>query len=769
MKLSFCAIVKGDAEEAEYLSHLLASIKGHVDEICITITHLPGEKRNYNVAKVAKKYGALISDFEWCEDFSAARNFNFAQATGDWIMWADADDTIEHPEKLRGICLNAPPHIGVIFLNYDYQVDENGIALVKQWRDRLIRNDGSIKWKGRLHETPVDKRRTAKAQNTEVSVTHRSKPDRWGKSSERNLRILLKQFENEKGDPDPRTMFYLASCYREIDADESAAQLYEAYLKLSGWDEERCVAECQLAEIEFDAGRDPEAIQHFLTAIKERPDMPIPYIGLGKVYMNQENYDRAIQWFEMALGKPEPRTSMVLNPLDYTYKPWLLLGECKFRQGHEKDAIACCEKALTYRDDELTRGFLKRYKELQGHKLATEAFTSLASFLELTGEPDKIPKLLEATPKQLQDNPLVLRIRKSFTEPKVWPAKSVVIFTGNAVIGEWGPWSLAEGVGGSEEAIIRLSRRLHEQGYEVTIYASPGDKSGEYDGITWRNYWELDLRDTFDVFVGWRSPWFFDAKINARKKYLWMHDVMPPEEFTPARLDNLDKVILLSQYHRSLFPDIPDNKIFMSANGIDADEFETPKGTKFFRDKHTVIYQSSHVRGLAYLYDIWPDVLKAVPDAKLRVMYGWGSYKAVHKNNPERLEWMEKMKRRAGELEGVEDIGKVGQKQIIQEILSAGVWAYPCPFPEISCITAMKNQAGGAIPVSSNYAALAETVQYGYKMQMDEWNDDTQAEYTALLIEALTDPKQDREAMMAGARQRFSWTNVAKQWIGEFA
>ncbi len=765
--VSFCAIVKGDAEEAEYLGHLLASVKGHVDEICVTITHLPSEKRNYPVEKVAKKYGAKISDFEWIEDFSAARNFNFSQATGDFILWADADDRVVNAEKIRGLCANIPQHISVLFLPYNYQIDENGTVLVKQWRDRIIRNDGSITWKGRLHETPVDKRRTAKVQNTEVWVDHYSKPDRWDKSSERNLRILTAQLDDEKaaGELDPRTLFYLASCYREIRADEAAKNMYEMYLQLSGWDEERCVAECQLAEIAFDADKDPEAIEHYSRAIIEREQLPMPYIGLGKLYMNAENYGKAIHWLEMALAKPEPKTSMVLNPLDYTYRPWLLLGECKFRLGEVDDAIACAKKALSYRDDKLTQGILEGYNKLKGHKLATEAFTSLASFLELTGEPEKVPKLLEATPKQLQDNPLILRIRKSFTDPTVWPAKSVVIFTGNAVVGEWGPWSLAEGIGGSEEAIIRLSRRLSEQGYSVTIYASPGDRAGDYDGITWRNYWELDLRDQFDVFIGWRSPWFFDAKINARKKYLWMHDVMPAEEFTSKRLDNLDKVIVLSKYHRSLFPDIPEDKIFLSANGIDANEFD---GIQVARDPHLVIYQSSHVRGLSHLYDIWPDVLKAVPDARLRVMYGWGSYMAVHKNNPERLNWMEKMKQRAIDLDGVEDIGKASQTQIVEEILSAGVWAYPCPFPEISCITAMKNQAGGAIPVSSDYAALAETVQYGYKMNMDEWNDDTQAEYTALLIEALTNPKQNRGEMMAGARKQFSWTNVAKQWIEEF-
>lgn len=770
MKLSLVMIVK---DEGEYLDACLSSVADHVDEIVIVDTGSTD-----NTKQIAAKYGARIFDFKWIDDFAAARNFAAGKATGDWYIWLDGDDVIENPEKLREVCNQAPKHIGVIFLPYNYQVDDNGTVLVKQWRDRLIRNDDCVTWKGRLHETPVDVRRIGKAQNTEVTIVHTAKPDRWARSSERNMRVLLKQMEDERDNPDPRTFFYLASCYREAGRDGDAKQLYEMYLKLSGWDEERCIARCQLAEIAFEAGDDSGAIAEFMQAMVERPDFPTPYIGLGKVYMNMEKYNRAIQWLEMALSKPEPHTSMVMNPLDYTYRPWLLLAECKYREGKVDEAIYACKKALEYRDDELTRGFLETYNKLKGHKLATEAFTGLASFLELTGEPEKVSKLLEATPKELQDNPLVLRVRRKYTEPKVWPKKSVVIFTGNNAIGEWGPWSLSEGIGGSEEAIVRLSRRLTEQGYGVTVYANPGTRAGEHDGVYWRNYWELDLRDKFDVFVVWRSPWFFDADVNARKKYLWLHDVMQPEEFTPERLAKLDKVIVLSKYHRSLFPNIPDEKIMLSANGIDGNEFVVngengPLNYESMRDPHTIIYQSSHVRGLSHLYDIWPEVKKAVPDAKLYQMYGWDSYIAINKDNPERMDWMEQMKARQASLPDVYELGKVSQAKCVEMSLCAGIWAYPCTFPEISCIAAMKNQAGGAIPVASNFAALDETIQFGVKLDLgDEWNDGKAKEaYTKALIDMLLDTdKQDsiRQEMMTVTRRDNSWESVAQSWIGEF-
>lgn len=760
MKLSLAMIVKN---EAEYLGACLKSVADYVDEIIIVDTGSTDDTK-----KIAAKFGAKIYDFEWIDDFAAARNFSFARATGDWVIWLDADDIVEHGEKIREICDNTPPHIGAIYVNYDYEVDDDGTVKTRHWRERILRNDGSLTWKGRVHETPVETRRSAKARTEEINIVHTAKPDRWGASEERNIRILNAQLVDEAEQPDPRTIFYLANAYKANGNLLQAQELLEMYLKLSGWDEERCVAWCALAEIHLAYERDPEAIECYLQAIKEREDMPMPYIGLGEVYAYGGRNGKAINWLKMALAKPEPSTSMMINPLTYTYRPLIVLAECYFNEGQLKEAVASLKKAQTYKDDEGVRAMLEFYNKILGHKLATESVTGLAKFLAVNEQEGKIKSLIDAIPNELQDNPMILRLKKSYTTPRKWPAKSVVIFTGASVLDEWGPWSLADGIGGSEEAVIRLSKRLTEQGYSVTVYANPGAAAGSYDGVEWHNYWELDTRDQFDVFIAWRSPWFFDVDIKARRRYLWLHDVMEPGEFTKERLDNLDKVIVLSKYHRSLFPAIPDDKIFLSANGIDADEMDV-KAPK--RDPHLVVYQSSHVRGLSHIYDVWPEVLKAVPDARLRVMYGWESYIGVHRNNPERMDWMDKMKKRAAALKGVEDIGKVSHEQVIKELLSAGVWAYPCPFPEISCITAMKAQAAGAVPVASSFAALDETIQFGVKMEMEEWNDKTKKQYRDYLIHMLKDTayqERIRKGMMPRARELFSWTQVAKDWIAEF-
>lgn len=770
MRLSLAMIVK---DEEQSLPRLFDSVAKHVDEIVVVDTGSTD-----NTKQVAESYGAQVYDFEWVDDFSAARNFSFSKATGDWILWLDADDEVENAKKLKEICELASDHVSAIHLPYYYDVDENGFVLTKQDRERLIRNNDSFEWKGRLHETLIPKRRVGRNKNEEVIIWHCADNERRDASLERNIRILenMAQEEHETGNTDPRTCFYLGTCYADTGDYERSIGMLQVYLKMSGWPEERSQAWCLIGNMRYEQDQTQEARVAFLMGLGEYPENPEPYVGLAKLAVTREKYDEAKPWLEMAKEKPEPERLSFQNTLVYEYELPVLYAETLLMTGDPKNAIKWLKKAQKIRNDEYTRERMDIYRKVYKHeKKCQQIFEQLKKY-EKNKDYKKIRKTLRELPDEVNDNPALVKWKRRYLPAQTWPEKSVVFFTGSSVEEEWGPWSLGEGIGGSEEAVIRLSNRLVEQGYTVTVYACPGAGAGVHNGVEWRNYWEIDLRDKFDVFIGWRSPWTFDATINARKKYLWMHDVMEKEEFTQERLDNLDKVMVLSQYHRNLYPDVPDDKIMISANGIDVDEFEQidelVQEGELTRDPYRMIYQSSHVRGLEHLYDIWPDIKKEVSEAKLRIMYGWDSYIAVNKDNPERMEWMEHMKNREKELEDVEDLGKVSHPQVMNEIAKAGIWAYPCHFPEVSCITAMKAQAGGAIPVTTNYAALEETVQHGEKVSVsEEFTHQDVDNYKQALISWLKDPDRQaehRQAMIDDARQRFSWSKVAEDWIAEF-
>jgi len=85
--ISLCMIVKN---EENYLQNCLASVKDVVDEFIIVDTGSTD-----NTKEIAEKFGAKVIDFTWQDDFSTARNYSLEHATKDWILWLDADETLE--------------------------------------------------------------------------------------------------------------------------------------------------------------------------------------------------------------------------------------------------------------------------------------------------------------------------------------------------------------------------------------------------------------------------------------------------------------------------------------------------------------------------------------------------------------------------------------------------------------------------------------------------------------------------------------------------
>lgn len=84
--LSLCMIVRN---EEQNLSECLDSVKNVVDEIIVIDTGSTDE-----TVGIAESYGAQVEHFPWCDDFSKARNESIKYASGDWILWLDADERL---------------------------------------------------------------------------------------------------------------------------------------------------------------------------------------------------------------------------------------------------------------------------------------------------------------------------------------------------------------------------------------------------------------------------------------------------------------------------------------------------------------------------------------------------------------------------------------------------------------------------------------------------------------------------------------------------
>jgi len=91
--LSLCMIAK---DEASILKSAVDSVKDIVDEIIIVDTG-----SNDNTKEVAKSFTPRVFDYDWNDDFSDARNFCMKRASGQWILFLDADETISKKDHKK--------------------------------------------------------------------------------------------------------------------------------------------------------------------------------------------------------------------------------------------------------------------------------------------------------------------------------------------------------------------------------------------------------------------------------------------------------------------------------------------------------------------------------------------------------------------------------------------------------------------------------------------------------------------------------------------
>jgi len=677
-ELSLCMIVKATDSEADLLDVALANVSPHVDEICITITG-----KNKKVEDVAKKFKAKVSHFKWIDDFSAARNFNFKQATGKWIVWIDADDTLQGSENLKPLVrYGEQNNIEGYWFEYHYNFDANGNCIDVHYKAQLLKNNGHFEWKGAIHEDAIQQRPARWVKTNDVLRIHHGTVERGKESHERNIKILLS--EVKKNPDEPRTHFYLGRAYIAVNEKQKAIDHLMIYLGLSGWDQERYEARLLIGQALVDNKQYDEALKHYNEAILEREDYPDAYIYKGFCYLTKEEYKKAYVNFNLAGQQAIPDGSTFFNPLLYRRDLYWGMAYSALHLGKLELSVKAIQTAL--KADPQNKK-LKVLSETIAHVLekhnAAKAYVNVAKYIKGRDERLILP-LLSSVPNELSDDPLILNMRFNYTKPEKWPKKSIAVYAGMSAE-TWTPDNMdAGGIGGSETAIIEITRRLAKKGWDITVFSmcDAPPEGLEFDGVKYKNYWQFNWQDEFDTLWVWRLPELFDLKIKARYALLDLHDVMNPLDFTEERLSRIDKIFVKTKYHRSLLPDISDDKFVIIGNGIDMGRFEG----KTEKDPYRFIYSSTPNRGLDILLGgIWQKIKAKFPKATLHLYYGWNTFYKLEKNNPERMAWMKKMQKLVEETDGVVDHGRVGQKELAKDQKKTSFWLYPTYFPEIHC------------------------------------------------------------------------------------
>lgn len=522
-----------------------------------------------------------LSYFKWEDDFSKARNANLKTIDTDYWFWADSDDQIENPERLKEIVKYMEQGTEVVQLKYDYAQNEQGQAISDHWRERVIKTSYEGQWHAPVHETFQGPPAVVEQLDWATVKHDKDKLDIEG-SMKRNEKILRKHFEATK---DPRDAFYLGMTSLARKDYQEAIQFFIKHISSSGSDEDKYRSWCRIAECEWIMQNFEQGLYATDEAVKLKPDFPDAYFIKVILYTNMEEYDKGIEWLKVATSKPVPKTIHMIDPTLYKFRGLAYGAQCYLFGGRVKEAFALYKEVM--KNDPSEDIFSKELQQLfEDAYFDQKAIDYLKWLLAYTkGTNGKPLKLFESLNPRLFADPRLNAERVKYLPKQTWLEKSIAIYCGPANE-TWGPDTLDKGMGGSEEAVVYLSRELSQLGWQVTVFNDREDEyldkivfNGKKDElvstaqIIYKPWTLLNPTDEFNIFISWRQPSLARAlNIKAKKKIVDMHDV--PGQIPKADIDNTDLFFVKSKYHASLMKNVPKEKIVIVGNGINKEDFE---------------------------------------------------------------------------------------------------------------------------------------------------------------------------------------------------
>lgn len=297
-KISLCMIIKN---EEKYLSECLESVKNAVDEIIVVDTGSTD-----NSIDIAKNYGARIFQFEWINDFSAARNYSIEQATSDWILYLDADERLDSSsitELKRLTSTKQKVVYNCVVRNIDSTYGHDN----SNRYPRLFPNNVGIKFEGKVHEQISNSliENEIEIKNSSILIIHigyNISTEEKRKKAERNLALLLQEYSTNKS---PYIAYQLGLTYQILNDYDNAIN----YLKIAGENIKlernlRAICYTQMAFILHQSHKVQEAEKNILLATKLDERQPYSYYLASKISLRKN---------ELTLAEEKCKRAYLLN------------------------------------------------------------------------------------------------------------------------------------------------------------------------------------------------------------------------------------------------------------------------------------------------------------------------------------------------------------------------------------------------------------------------------------------------------------------------
>lgn len=294
--ISLCMIVK---DEEKILERCLDSVADLMDEIIIVDTGSRDATK-----KIAAKYTEWIYDFEWIDDFSAARNFAFSRATKEYIYSADADEVLDEENRRRFRLLKETllPNIEIVQMKYGNQLQFNTVYnFDEEYRPKLFKRLREFVWEAPVHELV---RLTPTVYDSDIVIRHMPQ----GIHSRRDLENFRRHCaEGYRLSKRLHTMYareLLVAGERED--FERAVSFFEMSAADTRRDEEEIAQACCIVVHAARLSGDVVKFFKYATKVLVGEENSEICCELGHFYEGEADYEEAAVWYYNAVYETQP-------------------------------------------------------------------------------------------------------------------------------------------------------------------------------------------------------------------------------------------------------------------------------------------------------------------------------------------------------------------------------------------------------------------------------------------------------------------------------
>jgi len=338
------------------------------------------------------------------------------------------------------------------------------------------------------------------------------------------------------------------------------------------------------------------------------------------------------------------------------------------------------------------------------------------------------------------------------------------------------------GLGGSESAVIYLSKELHTLGFDVTVF-NKCEQEGIFDGVKYLDIKKSETNTNFDMAVCSRTcvPFLTGNKAltEARFKVLWLHDTFcQGDEYMEQLVINkqIDEIFTLSDWHtdyignghnwRQRYFEVMKRHMWETRNGVHNYIEEVIIENK---DKDLFVYNSSVSKGMVPLLEkVWPKVIENIPSAKLVIIGGY--YRGANAGGPDEQEnKFFALKDKHNGKSNILFTGIIKQNEIAEILSKASFMIYPAEFPETYGISTLEAINYNTPLLGCRFGALDEVAADGTSYLIDfdiNRNEGQVAKFVQMVLKAHADKYLLQQKMYkCNAFKSFiGWDSVALQW-----